>query len=90
MKRLLILILSALPLFALADNTLKPEERLMSANNESLTSTNGQYELVMQSDGNLVLSDISKNSTLWETGTAGTNVEFGVMQGDGSPLFEPR
>jgi hypothetical protein len=45
-----------------------------------LTSPNGQYQLVMQSDGNLV--EYGPSGPVWSTGTSGSN--FVAMQTDGN------
>jgi hypothetical protein len=49
---------------------------------QSITSSNGNYKLVMQSDGNLVLYSI--NRALWASNTAGKPATKVVMQGDGN------
>jgi RHS repeat-associated protein len=49
--------------------------------NQSITSPNGQFRLVMQGDGNLVESDGS--ATAWASGTSGSGYHA-VMQGDGN------
>lgn len=63
-------------------DVLRPNQRLISDNNDSLTSNNGRFRFVMQNDGNLVLYE--GNSALWATGTDGQDVEFCIMQGDGN------
>jgi hypothetical protein len=63
-------------------DTLRTDQRLISNNNDSLTSNNGRFRLVMQNDGNLVLYD--GNSVRWATGTNGRDVEFCIMQSDGN------
>lgn len=76
---------------ALADDTLKDGERLYASNNDTLSSNNGKFKLIMQSDSDLVLYDVSSNNTaIWDTGTTGQDVEFCVMQGDGNlVLYRP-
>src|SRR5215813_7959180 len=64
-------------------DALKPGQRLISNNNDTLTSPNGQFKLRMQKDGNLVLYD-SKNTPLWASKTDGKDVEFCIMQDDGN------
>lgn len=64
-------------------DSLRPDQSLFSANNDTLVSNNGQYRLVMQSDGNLVLYD-QNNSALWATGTDGNPGSFLVIQDDGN------
>jgi hypothetical protein len=49
----------------------------------SVLSHNGQYWLVYQTDGNLVLYDTARNP-LWSSGTAGTSPGRVVMQDDGN------
>lgn len=48
-----------------------------------IRSPNGQYKLIMQSDGNLVLYD-SKQHPTWNAQTAGKSGAFAVMQSDGN------
>lgn len=50
---------------------------------DRITSGNGQYVLVMQDDGNLVLYK-DGNQPLWSTRTAGTDCRTAVMQSDGN------
>jgi hypothetical protein len=50
--------------------------------NQSLTSCNGDYTLIMQGDGNLVLYQGS--TALWASNTAGTAADEAIMQGDGN------
>jgi hypothetical protein len=47
-----------------------------------LLSTNGEYRLIMQGDGNLVL--YSPKGKLWASGTNGKDASYAVMQGDGN------
>jgi hypothetical protein len=49
---------------------------------DSLTSNNGSYRVVMQSDGNLVLYAGSR--ALWHTQTSGNPGAYAVLQGDGN------
>ena len=51
---------------------------------QSLTSRNGLYRLLYQSDGNLVLYDDVNRTTPWTSGTLGTSAGQAVMQGDGN------
>lgn len=53
---------------------------------ESITSLNGQYELVLQQDGNLVLYKHIGNAiqALWASNTAGKAANVCVMQSDGN------
>jgi hypothetical protein len=50
---------------------------------EELRSTNGQYTLVLQGDGNLVLYD-SQGKGLWSSDTVGSGAIECVLQGDGN------
>lgn len=63
-------------------DTLGSDQRLISNNQDSIVSNNGQFQLVMQRDGNLVL--YKSGSALWASGTDGLDVEFCVMQSDGN------
>jgi hypothetical protein len=57
--------------------------------NQSLTSNDGRFTLVMQGDGNLVLYG-SSGRYRWDSGTWGRQVDHAVMQGDGNlVLYEP-
>jgi len=51
---------------------------------ESVTSCNGLYTLVMQGDGNVVLYDHGTSNALWHSQTHGTTGSALVMQGDGN------
>jgi hypothetical protein len=51
--------------------------------NQSISSANGQYTVILQSDGNLVLY-ISGSEPIWASGTDGRDVSIAVMQGDGN------
>jgi hypothetical protein len=51
---------------------------------QALTSTGGQYRLVYQGDGNLVLYDSSDATAQWNSGTGGTSAGQVAMQGDGN------
>jgi hypothetical protein len=50
--------------------------------NQSLASCNGDYTLIMQGDGNLVLYQGS--TALWASGTVGSGADEAIMQGDGN------
>lgn len=52
--------------------------------NQQLTSNNGDFKLVMQSDGNLVLYRNSDSTALWSSQTNGNPGAEAVMQGDGN------
>ncbi|MBD2770160.1 hypothetical protein IC235_19915 [Hymenobacter sp. BT664] len=64
------------------ENRLRVGERLTT--NQFLQSPNGQYRLVMQSDGNLVIYRLADLSARWSSRTAGTPGAFCTMQGDGN------
>ncbi|MFM0288363.1 hypothetical protein [Paraburkholderia megapolitana] len=51
---------------------------------QDIRSANGQYELKMQQDGNLVLYDLANHKALWSSGTAGSGAQSAVMQKDGN------
>lgn len=53
------------------------------APNDSLRSPNGQFSLVLQDDGNLVLYDGSSQA-MWATGTDGQQISRATMQPDGN------
>jgi peptidoglycan/xylan/chitin deacetylase (PgdA/CDA1 family) len=50
---------------------------------QQLTSSNGQYRLIMQGDGNLVVYD-ALNKPLWSASSNGKGGSRVVMQGDGN------
>jgi hypothetical protein len=60
---------------------LDPNQRLN--HNESITSSNGRYRLVMQADGNFVLYRTSDGRPLWAANTMGSG-KFAIMQADGN------
>ena len=68
----------ALPAFA--RDTLGSGQTLYEG--ETLKSPNGQYKLILQNDGNLVLYDGSK--AIWSTGTQRKQGRKLVMQSDGN------
>ncbi|MDE2594416.1 MAG: hypothetical protein KGL57_09270, partial [Burkholderiales bacterium] len=49
---------------------------------QAITSANGRYQLIYQTDGNLVL--YAGSAPLWASGTWGRGVGTAVMQGDGN------
>ncbi|MGF9944630.1 hypothetical protein ABEX44_15410 [Priestia megaterium] len=59
---------------------LNPGEKLLPG--QSLWSQNGQYALVMQTDGNLV--QYKSGVALWASGTNGKKVDFAILQDDGN------
>ena len=65
---------------AYAADTLTGGQRLNA--DQSILSGNGQYQFVMQRDGNLVL--YFSGRPLWASNTAGNSGAFAVMQGDGN------
>jgi hypothetical protein len=52
------------------------------AANQSLASCNGDYSLIMQGDGNLVLYQGS--TALWASNTVGSGADEAILQGDGN------
>jgi hypothetical protein len=66
---------------AYASDMLYPGEELKKGNN--LTSANGQYKLIFQTDGNLVLYG-RRSRALWSSNTQGRPVEKCIMQTDGN------
>lgn len=52
--------------------------------NEHLLSPSGDFQLIMQGDGNLVLYDLSTGVARWATGTEGNSGNFAVFQTDGN------
>ncbi len=60
------------------NNILRDDQRLNVK--ESLLSPNGEYELIMQEDGNLVLYHRTTNKARWSTMTTGQSVAAAVMQ----------
>jgi hypothetical protein len=50
--------------------------------NQSLASCNGDYTLIMQGDGNLVL--YQSGTALWASSTVGSGADEAIMQGDGN------
>lgn len=61
---------------------LNPGQSLFT--NNSITSADGRFHLIMQTDGNLVIYRNSDNRALWATGTQGTDVHRATMQTDGN------
>ena len=51
---------------------------------QMLVSQNGDFQLVLQQDGNLVLSQLSSNLVLWSSQTAGQPSYVLAMQPDGN------
>jgi len=65
-----------------ASDMLSPGQALLP--NQSRTSMDGQYHLVYQGDGNLVLYQLPSWTPLWWSCTANTSPGQVVMQGDGN------
>lgn len=63
-------------------NTLSSNERLEL--DQYLESSNGNYRLYMQGDGNLVLRDWQTRDSLWSTGTHTSGAVRVSMQSDGN------
>ena len=65
-------------------DTLPPEGRLSP--NDDVVSNNGRFQLILQSDGNLVLYDNNGggHKPIWSSGTQGQAVNNCVMQSDGN------
>ncbi len=63
-------------------DTLQPGARLLPG--QALTSANGRYRLVYQTDGNLVLYDDGDRVIPWASGTGGTAAGQAIMQHDGN------
>jgi hypothetical protein len=64
-------------------NTLISGQELTAGN--SLTSPSGRYQLILQSDGNLVIYDLGEdNRATWSSRTNGQAVSKAVMQTDGN------
>jgi hypothetical protein len=64
-------------------NTTLPTGRLYPG--QSINTADGNYHLIMQTDGNLVL--YSPSRALWETGTNGDSVAYLDMQSDGNMVL---
>lgn len=62
-------------------NSLSPDESLLPG--QHLSSANGQYQLELQHDGNLVLYRMSDGTAVWSTGTGAAPGQL-VMQMDGN------
>jgi len=64
-------------------DTLKPNDKLLPKN-QMISSRDGRFSLVMQTDGNLVLYRNGASQALWASDTNGKQVGFAIMQGDGN------
>ncbi|KAG5675407.1 hypothetical protein PVAND_005315 [Polypedilum vanderplanki] len=67
---------------SLAADQLYPNQCLNQG--EYLTSSNGCFKLIMQTDGNLVIYRNSNGNALWSSKTARTCTNRICMQGDGN------
>ncbi len=63
-------------------SVLAPNQSLFT--NQSLNSPDGRFQLIMQSDGNLVIYRLANHHPLWATGTNGKDVMRAIMQTDGN------
>ncbi len=63
-------------------DSMEPGELLQPG--KSLTSANGKYTFVYQTDGNLVLYRNADSQSLWESGTRGKPLGVVVLQADGN------
>ena len=61
-------------------NTVGPNSQLSAG--QSITTSNGNYRLILQGDGNLVLYSI--NRAIWSSGTTGNPITKAIMQSDGN------
>lgn len=61
-----------------------PEDVRLLTPGGSAISPNGQYRLTLQTDGNLVLSEVGTGTSIWQTRTEGIPVNLAVMQADGN------
>ncbi len=64
-----------------ATDTLRPNESLRVG--DSLTSSDGRYTMVYQTDGNLVIRGPESDDVVWHSHTHGQNPGFVVMQDNG-------
>src|SRR5262249_25956611 len=63
-------------------STMQPGEVLNPG--QSIHSANGQYTLILQPDGNLVLYKAAGGPALWASNTNGKPVTAAIMQDDGN------
>ncbi len=63
-------------------NSLQAGDQLLV--NEQLTSINGRFALLMQSDGNLVIRSLDTNQVLWASNTDGSGAVRVRLQADGN------
>jgi serine/threonine protein kinase len=57
---------------------------------QSLTSPNQRFELTMQSNGDLVTSEVNGDMPTWATGSVGHPGAYAVVQGDGNFIVYPK
>jgi hypothetical protein len=57
--------------------------------NQPIASPNGQFQLVLQPDGDLALRD-NQNGVLWSSGTSGQTVSQCIMRTDGNLVIYGR
>lgn len=78
-------------------NPLRPGGRIPSG--QSIFSSNGSYELTMQPNGNLALTEAGSGYTIWATGTGGNAGAYAIMvesgnfvivSATGSPIWSSR
>ncbi len=89
LKRVILMALAAIlmagcatvPATIYASDLLRAGESLKRG--DYLTSLNGQYRLILQRDGNLVLYG-PREQALWSSNTQGMPIEKCIMQGDGN------
>jgi RHS repeat-associated protein len=56
---------------------------------QSLTSSNRRYTLLLQQDGDLVLTRNADGAKIWSTGTSGRPANRLLLQGDGNLVLAP-
>nr|WP_113755901.1 lectin [Brevibacillus laterosporus] len=78
---LAMMLLFSIPAFAASgEDHLYPGEKLVKG--QYLKSSNGEYQFVLQDDGNLVL--YGRGRALWASNTNGSATSNVIMQGDGN------
>lgn len=73
---------NSVAIYSIGDNYLRPNQQL--GINDTLNSPNGQYQLILQPDGNVVLYRMSDKYPLWATGPKGKDAKRAIMQPDGN------
>ncbi|MGC1293946.1 MAG: hypothetical protein WA869_02805 [Alloacidobacterium sp.] len=68
--------------FVFYEDRLQPYQQLDV--NQQLFSDNGYLNLILQTDGNLVLYRTQMGHALWASNTQGDAVGYVIMQGDGN------